>query len=136
MSDQRTPVTGGIWRVALVMGIAICLDAVGSTLIKVAVGSAGELSGVSWEAALDSGVRVMAHWVFWLGILCLAGFFFLYTASLSWAPVSVVMPFNAGSYVLIILLAYFFLGESVPLMRWVGSAVVGVGIIVVGRTAR
>jgi uncharacterized membrane protein len=36
------------------------------------------------------------------------------------------------SYVFAVLMAYFFLGESVPALRWVGVLIIFIGVILVG----
>ena len=49
--------------------------------------------------------------------------------------ISFVQPILALTYVVTPILAVFFLGESVPPLRWVGIAVVVVGVYLIARTA-
>ncbi len=70
------------------------------------------------------------------GVVLLAIFFFLYLASLSWADVSFVMPLTAMSYIFAAVLAKFVLKEDVSWFRWVGTAIIVVGIIVVALDNR
>ncbi|NLN78433.1 MAG: EamA family transporter, partial [Armatimonadetes bacterium] len=58
----------------------------------------------------------------------------LYLASLSWEDLSYVLPLTAGDYVLITVLAFFFLHEHVDVLRWVGSVLVTAGIVLVARS--
>jgi drug/metabolite transporter (DMT)-like permease len=118
------------------MTIAIVLDAVGNSLFKIGMQQAGTITINSLSDFFSVAGRVISHWATWVGLFCLAGFFILYTIALSWAPVSVVMPFTAGSFILVILIAFFFLEEYIPLTRWAGVGVTAIGIIIVGRTAK
>jgi drug/metabolite transporter (DMT)-like permease len=63
-----------------------------------------------------------------LGVLFLAGFFFLYLAALSWADVSFVTPLTSLSFVFGAILAKVALGEDVGRWRWIGVAVIVLGI--------
>lgn len=70
----------------------------------------------------------------WLGIACLLAFFIAYMLVLTWADYSYVQPASSFSYAVVALLGYFLLGESVPLLRWVGIFVICVGVFIVGHT--
>ena len=71
------------------------------------------------------------------GILMLLGFFASYLSALSWADLTYVLPTTAVSYILMVLLARFFLHEQVTVWRWMGVAliVVGVGFVTMGPEA-
>lgn len=68
------------------------------------------------------------------GIILLLGFFASYLSSLSWADLTYVLPASAVGYILIALLAKFFLHEQVSLVRWIGIALIagGVGFVASG----
>jgi drug/metabolite transporter (DMT)-like permease len=72
-----------------------------------------------------------------LGILLLIGFFVTYLTALSWADLTYVLPATAVSYVLMVLLAKFFLHEDVTIWRWLGVALItiGVGFVATGPEA-
>lgn len=70
------------------------------------------------------------------GVVCLAVFFFLYLAALSWADLSFVMPLTAMSYIFAALLARFLLKEDVSWFRWAGTAVITLGIIFIALDGR
>jgi drug/metabolite transporter (DMT)-like permease len=61
--------------------------------------------------------------VFWLVVL-------------SKVPLSFAYPFVGLSYIVIVLVARVVLHEHVPLLRWVGVAVVALGIAIVGLSFR
>src|ERR1019366_1355310 len=72
-----------------------------------------------------------------LGILLLIGFFVSYLSALSWADLTYVLPATSLSYILMVLLAKFFLHEHVTLWRWIGVALIvtGVGFVASGPEA-
>jgi len=57
-----------------------------------------------------------------------------YTIALSWADLSYVVPTTAIGYVLTVLLSRFVLHESISPTRWVGTALIACGVILVART--
>ena len=75
-------------------------------------------------------------WVI-VGLLTLFLFFASYLTALSWADLTYVLPATAMSYVLMALLAKFFLHENVTVWRWVGVALItaGVGFVATGPEA-
>ncbi len=72
-----------------------------------------------------------------LGVLMLIGFFASYLSALSWADLTYVLPATSLSYILMVLLAKFFLHEHVSMWRWLGVALIvtGVGFVAGGPEA-
>lgn len=70
----------------------------------------------------------------WVGIVTSTLYFFLWLVVLSWADVSWAVPMNAVEYVFVALLANVYLGESIPFNRWVGIALISVGVLFLMRS--
>ncbi len=80
----------------------------------------------------------LAHWssvifAVWnpsvaLGILLLLGFFISYTTALSWADLTYVLPATSLGYVLLALIARFFLHEQITPARWIGILLISAGV--------
>jgi drug/metabolite transporter (DMT)-like permease len=62
------------------------------------------------------------------GILFLLAFFAAYMTALSWADLTYVLPATSLGYVLLALIAKFVLHEQVSALRWVGIALIAVGV--------
>lgn len=62
------------------------------------------------------------------GICMLILFFVSYLTALSWADLTYVLPASAIGYVVMALLAKFFLHETVPLTRWLGISLITAGV--------
>ena len=75
---------------------------------------------------------VFTPWVA-LGILLLIGFFASYLMALSWADLTFVLPATAFGYVIIALLAKFWLLERISAERWAGIVLIALGVGFVAR---
>ena len=75
-------------------------------------------------------------WVI-LGVLTLIVFFASYLSALSFADLTYVLPATSLSYILMVLLAKFFLHEHVSVWRWLGVVLIvtGVGFVAGGPEA-
>jgi drug/metabolite transporter (DMT)-like permease len=67
-------------------------------------------------------------------VILLLAFFISYTLLLSWADFSFVQPASSLSYVIVALLGHFFLREYVSPLRWMGIALLCLGVLIVGNT--
>ena len=62
------------------------------------------------------------------GILLLIGFFASYLTALSWADLTFVLPATAFGNVIVALLSKFWLHEPISLQRWIGIALITLGV--------
>jgi len=84
----------------------------------------GAVTAVNWHHLF--GV-VLNPWVL-TGICLLVLFFCSYLTALSWADLTYVLPATALSYLLMALLAKLFLNEHVTVSRWLGIALITMGV--------
>jgi drug/metabolite transporter (DMT)-like permease len=113
--------------------LAVMLTAaVGDTLLSHGMTQVGPVSMGHLGLLL---VAMRNPWVVG-GIVCLLGFFASYLTALSWADLTFVLPSTAFGYVVVVLLAKFWLhepGASSP-YRWAGILLIvcGVGFVANG----
>ena len=96
-----------------------------------------ELGGLnSWTlpGLLHFFARAFSSGTVWLGIGLLTAFFICYTLLLSWADFSFVQPASSFAYVIVAFLGHYFLGEVVSVTRWIGIAIICLGVLLVGHT--
>jgi uncharacterized membrane protein len=97
------------------------------------------LSKAMKNVAFDSIANVfqVMHepWV-WIGTALLIVFFALYSAALSWADLSFVLPATSFGYIVNVAAAHYFLDESVSIAHWAGTFLIATGVILVSRTQR
>ncbi len=117
-----------------VLAVAIVLVSIGDMLLAHGMKKIGAVSSCSPSALFQIGVRVFTNPSIIIGIIMLAGFFFLWLAILSWCDLSFVLPLTALSYVLTAFLSIYFLGETVTPLRWAGTILICVGVALVTKS--
>ncbi len=75
---------------------------------------------------------VFTPWV-GIGIVLLLGFMVAYMNALSWADLTYVLPATSLGYIIMALLAKFFLHENISPARWVGIVLISAGVGFVTR---
>ena len=106
----------------------------GNVLLGRGMKGIGELAVWPPVALLHTGTKILGSETIWLGIASLITFFVAYMLALSWADYSFVQPASSLAYGVVALLGYLMLGERVTPLRWLGIAVICLGVFVVGRT--
>ena len=87
-----------------------------------------EAGGQRFAADLPSVVfAILNPWVAF-GIFFLLGFFACYMTALSWADLTYVLPATSLGYVLLALIAKFFLHEQMSATRWLGIVLISAGV--------
>jgi uncharacterized membrane protein len=118
------------WKTAVFATIVVLSNAVGNLSLSWGLkNDPGEL-GLS---PVDYIVAIFNPWVIG-GILLLILWLLSRMALLSWADLSYVLPVTAMGYVASLLLARVFLHEHVTPQRWMGTALIVLGIALVART--
>jgi uncharacterized membrane protein len=95
-----------------------------------------QIGEIPWSISALGGLFVRTFingWV-WLGIGSLLLFLVSFMVVLSWADYSFVMPASAASYAVATLMSHWLLGELVTPQRWVGVALICLGVALVTRT--
>lgn len=85
------------------------------------------LPSISLAHPLSLISAVFTPWIA-AGIVLLIGFFASYLTALSWADLTYVLPATAFGYVIVELLARFWLHETVSWQRWFGVILITVGV--------
>ena len=116
----------------MVFAMMVCATT-GDSLLKRGMSQIGPVtltqSGLfqAFRAAMTSGT-------IWFAILFLIGFMISNMTVLSWADYSYVMPASAMGYAAVTLVGMVVLGETVSPRRWLGVALICVGVFLVGQT--
>jgi uncharacterized membrane protein len=121
-----------IKTLVMILAMVVCANT-GDLLLK---------RGMTQIGAVQLSVSGIHHAFFltvtsgtiWIGIFFLTGFMISYMTVLSWADYSYVMPAGAFGYAVLTLLAVVFLHESVSPRRWIGVALICIGVLLVGQT--
>lgn len=106
----------------------------GDTFLGKGMKQVGEMPDWSPSHFFGFFFRAFTSGTIWTGIGLLLAYFVAYLLVLSWADYSYVLPASSISSLLIALLAYFVLHETITPTRWLGVAVISLGVFVVGHT--
>ena len=109
-------------------GVTLCAS-VGDSLLSRGM---KQLGGISLHHPSDLILAVLNPSVA-VGILLLLGFFASYMTALSWADLTYVLPATSLGYVLLTLIAKFYLHEAVTTSRWMGVLLISAGVGFVTR---
>ena len=120
--------SAGRGRILLIMLAAVVALAIGETGLSKGMKQVGHAPG-GWRA--QGAATLRNGWV-WAGGLLLLLHVGLYMAALREADLSLALPLTAASYPLAALLARFYLHEPVHPARWLGIALITVGVAIVG----
>ena len=121
-------------KTASVLIIAIVSQAMGNVYLAKAMKTIALASAGAGEDLIATAARAATSPMLWLGTLLLVVFFVLYSAALSWADLSFVLPATAFGYVLNVAAGHYFLNESVSPARWAGSVIITLGVFLVSRS--
>ena len=122
-------------KTVIVMFLAISAGTVGDILLAKGMKQMGDISAMNLRGILDTAVRALTNPKLIIGTMMLAIFFFLWLAVLSWEDLSVALPMQALNYVLVAFLSQYFLGEVVSPLRWAGTVLVCIGVMMITKSS-
>ncbi len=121
-------------KVILMLAVLICSSTGGEIAMTFGMKRIGELENFRPRSILRFlGRAIKSSWV-WLAVPLMAVAFGSLLILLSWAPISLVIPASAFNYVAGALGAKYLLKENVTPKRWLGVALVFLGVLLVVAT--
>lgn len=121
-------------KTLVALAVAIICVSVGDVLLSRGMKEIGAISSGQPRVLFKVGVQIFSHPIIILGILCLAIFFFLWLAVLSWSDLSFALPLTALSYVVTAIMAHYLLGETITPIRWAGTILICLGVALVTKS--
>ncbi len=118
----------------IVMLLAVIAGTIGDILLAKGMKELGDISAMNLRGMLNVAFQAITTPKLILGTIMLAIFFFLWLAVLSWEDLSVALPMQALNYVLVAFLSQYFLHEVVTPMRWAGTVLVCIGVMLITRS--
>jgi drug/metabolite transporter (DMT)-like permease len=134
-ATPTAPASGNLrGKTFVALAVITVAGPIGNVLLAAGMRHVGKVTFQTPAQVFHIFLRVFATPTIWLGIASLMTFFIMYTLLLSWADYSFVQPASSMAYGVVALLGYFFLGESVSPLRWLGIAIICLGVFIVGHT--
>ena len=115
----------GVEMTYFLFAIVVVLQAVAQILERFGMKQIGSVTFLNGAAILD----IITNPFVVSGVLLSASGLLLWLAVLSRLNVSFIYPFGAVAYILVALMAFFFLNESITVMKWVGICVIIIGCV-------
>lgn len=116
------------------LAVIIVTSALGNVLLSKGMKELGDISRLPFGQMLAAGASALLNpWVI-AGVALLTVFFVSWLATLSWVDLSYVLPATAPSYLLLAALSWWLLGERISPYRWLGTALIVAGVVLVSRT--
>lgn len=116
------------------LAVIIVTSALGNVLLSKGMKELGDISRLPFGQMLAAGASALLNpWVI-AGMALLTVFFVSWLATLSWVDLSYVLPATAPSYLLLAALSWWLLGERISPYRWLGTALIVAGVVLVSRT--
>jgi drug/metabolite transporter (DMT)-like permease len=123
-----------MFKTAIVMFIAVIAGTIGDILLARGMKELGDLSAMNLRGILNVALQALTSPKLMFGTAMLAVFFFLWLAVLSWEDLSVALPMQALNYILVAFLSQYFLHEVVTPLRWAGTVLVAIGVIMITKS--
>jgi len=124
-----------MFKTLCIMLLAVTAGTIGDILLAKGMKEMGDVSAMNLRGMLSAGYQALTTPKLVIGTAMLAIFFFLWLAVLSWEDLSVALPMQALNYVLVAFLSQYFLGETVSPLRWAGTILVCVGVIMITKSS-
>lgn len=122
-------------KTLIVMLVAITSGAIGDIFLTQGMKSFGDISAMGLKQIFETVLKALTNWRLILGTSMQAVYFGLWLAVLSWEDLSVALPMQALSYIVVAFLAQWFLGENVSPMRWAGISLVCIGVMMITKSS-
>jgi uncharacterized membrane protein len=116
------------------IALMVLFGPLGDVFLRMGMKRIGAIDRWTLASSLHYFRLIITSGTIWLGIGSLLMFFICYLMVLSWADYSFVQPASAVSYLVVALLGIYVLGEAVSSGRWLGVAVICLGVLLVGHT--
>lgn len=118
--------------VVITLFIAVALAVSGQMFVKKGLNLLAPIDFSSGFVATYARIFLSPYVLVGSFLYFLSVFFWIY--ALTKVDLSFAFPFLALSYVLITIAAFAFLGERISLLRWIGVAVICIGVFLVSKS--
>jgi len=121
--------------IPVVFIISIVFGALGAILMKLGAAHLGPIELNSFQNVMKFIWKLLTNFTILGGM----GLYFLsavaWTYLLTRLDVSYVQPILSLTYLVTPILAFFIVGEQIPLARWIGIGVIIIGVYIIARTS-
>ena len=113
--------------------ICIFLGAFGQISMKTGMNQLDKVNSISDLISLKMVISVLSNFYVVLGLSFYFIGAFLWLAAMSSLNISFMYPLLSLAYLITAIFAYFYMGETITILRWTGIALVIVGCFLIAR---
>jgi len=114
-------------------GLVIVLRTAAMLLEKFGISQIGQFDSFDKLINFETLSKVVSNFYIMSGIACSVLALIFWFGALSHFKVSYLVPLGGLSYILVAVLAYFTLGESISGMKWAGILLIVLGVFFLNR---
>lgn len=122
-------------KILALLAVAVLSQATGNVLLSQGMKRITGESGSSLEERVSIFFQAVQTPSILLGVGFLLVFFVLFSAALSRADLSFVLPAISSEVIVNVAFADHFLNETISSARWAGSVLISIGVVLVLRSA-
>jgi drug/metabolite transporter (DMT)-like permease len=116
------------------LSICIIFGALGQISMKTGMMQVQKIDSISDLLDLRIAISIFGNIYVIVGLMLYTISAFLWLGALSTLNVSLMYPMLSLGYVITAFFAFFFLGELIPAIRWIGISLVIIGCILIARS--
>ena len=128
-----------MWKAIIVIFLGTIFSSIGDGFLSKGLRELQqvELSGSFWSMSIQYIRAAIQKPGILIGVMCHTLFYASLLLALTWGDLSLVLPITALTYVFAPLVAQHYLNENVNIMRWMGAAIIVIGVctVLVGERA-
>lgn len=112
----------------LLVALYSLIAAFGQMLLKVGTNQLGQFTIRNFSDFLCIVPHFLKNPLVLSGAIIFVSGFFFWTTILSWFPLGVVFPLTAMTYIFVVWMSYFTLGETLGLVNYIGMLLIAAGV--------
>ena len=111
------------------------MDSLAQLFLKKGLSETG-ISVIGFNNIIGFAFSSLSSWLVWAGIFMYLASFVLWLVIIYRIDLSIAMPVGSASYIFIAILAIIFLHEHIGPLRWLGIALITVGIYFISQSKK
>lgn len=123
-----------MYKSILLILLSIIIAVTGQVCLKVGMNQISKLSSVNFGSLMVFLKKIVGSPLVVLGLFLYGLSALVWLVVLSRVDLSFAYPMIGLSYVLVLVISSLFLKEQVGLIRWLGAAIIILGVILISRT--
>lgn len=120
-------------KVVVLILLSLTVALLGQYFLKIGMNSIGEISLAS-AFSVGGLIKIFSNISVIAGFICYVFSAITWLVVLSQADLSFAYPFVGITYIVVLFMSQYALGENITPIRWLGAFIIFLGIIIVSRT--